>query len=110
MRDLIRHIIVDAEQAYRYTPILSIMTYLFVIHSIDGVLAKWVDWWYKYTSMRTDVYCSDWSYVPPTYVRHLKNRSTGFGGTISSGFGGTNAIQHQDETIIFYQKSPGHGY
>ena len=21
----------------------------------DGVLVKWVDWWYKYTSMRTDV-------------------------------------------------------
>jgi len=50
------------------------------------------------------VYCSDWSYVPPTYVRHLKNRSADFGGTISSGFGGTNAIQHGDETIIILRE------
>ena len=40
------------------------------------------------------VYCSEWSYVPPTYVLHLKkNRSADFGGTITSGFGGTNTIQ-----------------
>jgi len=73
----------------------------------DGVLVKWVDWWYKYTDMRTDGRSMQYT----VYIIFDKEAGSRTKGSREQVHAGCETLQNMTLKVYSYfiKIFPGHG-